>query len=427
MARDFRTRRLGEHELKADTLMMSYGYDPALSEGAVKPPVFLTSTFEFETAEQGAAFFKAQAAGAEVKQQQRPGLIYSRFNHPNSQIAEDRLAVTADGDDAVLFASGMAAISSVLMALAKPGEVIVHSHPLYGGTETLIAGTLNTMGYKAVGFDDGLDAVRIHEAMQSGQELGEIAVIFLETPANPTNDLIDFELVVKAADEVAAATGRRPVIVCDNTMLGPVFQRPLNHGVDVDIYSLTKYVGGHSDLVAGAAVGRHPHIHAIRKIRSALGNQLDPHSSWMITRSMETLTLRMRRADESARRIARWLAEHAAVASVVHPDLISDADYQACYTRQCSGAGSTFSFTLSGGQAAAYAVLNALHLFKLAVSLGGSESLASHPASMTHAGVPLEMRNALGVGPGLIRLSIGLEDADDLIKDLELALEHIQR
>ncbi len=416
--RDYRRRKVGGRELRPETQMMSYGYDPFLSEGAVKPPVFLTSTFAFRSAEDGASFFDAmRSEGASDS-----GLIYSRFNHPNLEIAEDRLALFDGGDNAAVFSSGMAAITSSLLAFVKPGDVVLHSQPLYGGTETLFASSLATLGLQSLGFSDGISRGAVDDAVERACERGRVPVVFVETPANPTNALVDFELIVAAADAIARRQGLRPITICDNTLLGPVFQKPLHHGIDVTVYSLTKYIGGHSDLVAGAAIGSAEPIRQIRRTRSAFGSQLDPHSSWMIGRSLETVTLRMERAAESAARIARWLAAHEAVATVYHPDTLVGDDYHAVFSRQCSGGGSTFSFALRGARAEAFRVLNALQLFKLAVSLGGTESLACHPASTTHSGVPAEIRDSVGVSDALIRISIGLEDPDDLMADLADAL-----
>ena len=425
MARNFRNRRIGDHELHPDTLMVSYGYDPALSEGAVKPPIFLTSTFEFATAQAGAASFAAQGTGSEEAQAPDSGLIYSRFNHPNAQIAEERLAVIADGDDAAVFASGMAAISSALLALARPGDSILHSQPLYGGTETLMHSALADLGFNAIGFCDGLDEATVMKAAKRALACGPVRIIFIETPANPTNALIDFRIVERCVSHLEKTSGVRPITICDNTMLGPVFQRPLQNGIDVDVYSLTKYVGGHSDLVAGAAIGAAKYIGEIRRMRSALGNHLDPHSCWMISRSLETVSLRMNRTCETASSIAHWLSEQPQVTTVWHPELLASGRYKEVYLRQCHGPGSTFSFTLTGGRDAAYCFLNSLQLFKLAVSLGGTESLASHPATMTHAGIPADVREAVGIGPGLIRISIGLEHAGDLITDIRQALARL--
>ncbi len=413
---------IGNHRLAPETLMLGYGYDPGLSEGAVKPPVFLTSTFVFRSAEEGRDYFDV-VAGRKEAPEGGAGLVYSRFNHPNSEIVEDRLAIYEEGEAALVFASGMAAIATTILTYARPGDAVLHSQPLYGGTETLLARTLAEFGIAAEGFADGLDAGAIGAAARRAEARGKVSVIMVETPSNPLNSLVDLALINAEADRIAERQGQRPIIVCDNTMLGPVFQQPLRHGVDIVVYSLTKYVGGHSDLIAGAAIGSKARLRPVRLLRGAIGTQLDPHSCWMLGRSLETLALRMRAAAANAAAVAAFLADHprvAAVHALGGPDRGGPA--RQVYDRQCSGPGSTFSIEIAGGEAEAFRLLNALRVFKLAVSLGGTESLASHPASTTHSGVPAELRARIGVTPGLIRLSIGIERADDLIADLSQAL-----
>jgi methionine-gamma-lyase len=415
--------RIGNHVLRPETLMLGYGYDPALSEGAVKPPVFLTSTFVFRTAEEGRDFFDYTSGRRQPPAGSAAGLVYSRFNHPNSEIVEDRLAIYEGAESCGVFASGMAAITTTILAYARPGDVILHSQPLYGGTETLLANTMANFGIAAAGFVDGVDEAAVREAAQRARGTGRVSLILIETPANPTNTLVDIALLRRIADEIGTAQGFRPILACDNTLLGPVFQHPLAHGADVSLYSLTKYVGGHSDLIAGAALGTHQAIRPIKALRGSVGTQLDPHSCWMLGRSLETLAIRMERANSNARLVAEYLRDHPKVDRVHYLEFLEPgSDAQATYARQCSGAGSTFSFDIKGGQKEAFAFLNALQVFKLAVSLGGTESLASHPAAMTHSGVPAEVRARIGVLDTTIRMSVGIEHPDDLIADLTQAL-----
>ena len=415
--------RIGNHKLKPETLMLGYGYDPTLSEGAVKPPVFLTSTFVFNSAEHGKEFFDYVAGRREPPQGEAAGLVYSRFNHPNSEIVEDRLAIFEEAEAGLLFSSGMSAIATTILAFARPGDVILHSQPLYGGTETLIAKTLANFGIQPVGFGDGVDEESIRAAAKEAQGKGRVSTIMIETPSNPVNTLVDIALIRRIADEIGEAQGHRPIIVCDNTLLGPLFQKPLRDGADISVYSLTKYVGGHSDLIAGAALGSKELIKTVRLLRSAIGTQLDPHSCWMLGRSLETLSLRMEKADQNARLVADFLRDHDKVERVhylAHHDEASPAGR--VFAAQCTGAGSTFSFDIVGGQAAAFKFLNALQIFKLAVSLGGTESLASLPASMTHSGVPSDIRQKIGILDSTIRLSIGIEHPSDLVADIANAL-----
>lgn len=414
---------IGNHKLHPETLMLSYGFDPQLSEGAVKPPVFLTSTFVFKSAEEGRDFFDYTSGRKEPPTGTASGLVYSRFNHPNSEIVEDRLAIYEGTDACILFSSGMSAIATTLLAYARPGDVILHSQPLYGGTETLLTRTLSGFGIGAAGFTDGVDETAVRAAADAAIAKGRVSVILIETPSNPTNSLVDIALMRRIADEIGAGQGLTPIVVCDNTLLGPVFQRPIEHGADVSVYSLTKYVGGHSDLIAGAAMGSKAVTKPIKALRGAIGTQLDPHSCWMLGRSLETLSIRMERANDNARLVAEFLRDHAKVEKVHYlPFLGADTPAGRVYRMQCSGAGSTFSFDIRGGQKAAFAFLNGLQIFKLAVSLGGTESLASHPAAMTHSGIPFDVRQRIGVLETTVRLSIGVEHPDDLIADLTQAL-----
>ncbi|RWD93426.1 cystathionine gamma-synthase family protein [Mesorhizobium sp.] len=414
---------IGNHKLHPETLMLSYGFDPQLSEGAVKPPVFLTSTFVFKSAEEGRDFFDYTSGRKEPPSGTASGLVYSRFNHPNSEIVEDRLAIYEGTDACILFSSGMSAIATTLFAYARPGDAILHSQPLYGGTETLLTRTLTGFGIEAVGFADGVDEAAVRVAADTAVGNGRVSVILIETPSNPTNSLVDIALMRRIADEIGARQGTTPIIVCDNTLLGPVFQRPIEHGADVSVYSLTKYVGGHSDLIAGAAMGSKAVTKPIKALRGAIGTQLDPHSCWMLGRSLETLSIRMERANDNARLVAEFLRDHPKVEKVHYlPFVGEDTPAGRTYRAQCSGAGSTFSFDIRGGQKAAFAFLNSLQIFKLAVSLGGTESLASHPAAMTHSGIPFDVRQRIGVLETTVRLSIGVEHPDDLIADLTQAL-----
>jgi methionine-gamma-lyase len=428
----YHKRKIGKHTLKAETQMMGYGYDPTLSEGSLKPPIFLTSTFVFRSAQDGKDFFDYTSGRRELPAGQTSGLVYSRFNNPNLEVLEDRLALWEEGEAAAVFSSGMAAISTVLWTYVRPNDVILMSQPLYGGTETLIEKTLPAFGVRAVGFSAGHDRKAVTEAAERASQLaatqgGRVCLIMVETPANPTNSLVDLTLMREISEQIGARQrGGRPPVAVDNTFLGPVFQRPLNLGSDVVMYSLTKYVGGHSDLVAGGVIGSREVVGPIKKLRGALGTQLDPNTAWMIMRSMETLSLRMRKSAENAQLVAAFLSHHPKIAAVNYLGFLKPDDpRREVFLRQCESAGSTFGFMVKGGEAEAFRVLDGLQVIKLAVSLGGTETLMSHPASTTHSGVAKETRDRLGVTDSLIRISVGIEDADDLIADLESALEKI--
>jgi methionine-gamma-lyase len=428
----YHKRRIGKRVLKPETQMMGYGYDPALSEGSLKPPVFLTSTFVFKSAQDGKDFFDYTAGRREPPVGQPAGLVYSRFNNPNSEVLEDRLALWEGGEMGVVFSSGMSAISTTLWTYLRPKDVLLMSQPLYGGTETLIEKQLPNYEINAVGVSEAYDRSAVMKATERAVALakekgGRVALLVTETPANPTNSIVDLRLWREASELIQQRQGgQRPPVAVDNTFLGPVFQRPLEHGADIVMYSLTKYVGGHSDLVAGGIVGAKALVLPVRQLRSSLGTQLDPNTAWMIMRSMETLALRMRRAAENADKVARFLAGHPKVASVNFLGLLRENDPRyAVFKRQSESAGSTFSFNVKGGEPEAFRMLDGLQVIKLAVSLGGTESLISHPASTTHSGVPKATRDRLGVTDTMIRLSVGIEDPDDLIADLEQALEGI--
>jgi methionine-gamma-lyase len=421
----WRKRTIGDRKLSPETLMMGYGYDPMLSEGSLKPPMFLTSTFVFKTAEDGKNFFAEMQGRRPLGPNQEPGLVYSRFNNPNLEVLEDRLALWDETEASLAFASGMAAISTALWAFLRPGDVVVQSQPIYGGTETLIQSILPEFGVKQVGFEveAGTDAMRA--AVEKAKTLGHVGAIYIETPANPTNGLVDIQAARELSEQLAKG-GKRPPVIVDNTMLGPVFSTPAQHGADLVVTSLTKYVGGHSDLIAGSVSGAKSMLAPVRRMRSTLGTMCEPHTAWLLMRSLETLKLRMMAGAAGARRIAEFLAAHTKIENVWYLDFLpKDHSDRAIHERQNKNAGSTFSFEVAGGEEGAFRLLDQLKVIKLAVSLGGTETLASHPASMTHSGMPADQLKSFGITPGLIRISIGIEDPEDLIADLGAALKAV--
>ncbi len=415
---------IGNHKLSPATLMMGYGYDPALSEGSLKAPIFLTSTFVFESAADGKRFFEG-ITGKRPGGGTAEGLVYSRFNGPNQEILEDRLQIWEDAEDALTFSSGMTAISILLLAYIRPGDVVIHSAPLYAASETIIDKILPQFGAKYVDFPAGATREELDEVMSRAKAMGRVALIYLESPANPTNVLVDVE-AVHAAREAAFGEDERPPIAIDNTFLGPLWAKPLAQGADVSVYSLTKYAGGHSDLVAGALVGNRAVIDKARMMRNVMGGICDPNTAWMLLRSLETLELRMTRAGENAAKVCEFLRSHPKVEKVGYLGFLEEGSRQAdIYRRHCTGAGSTFSLYLKGGEKEAFAFLDGLEIAHLAVSLGGTETLASAPAAMTHLSVPDERKAALDITPNLVRISIGVEDADDLIADFANALSRV--
>ncbi|WP_374764079.1 cystathionine gamma-synthase family protein [Yunchengibacter salinarum] len=423
--RDYMKRSVGEHRLHPETQMMGYGYDPSLSEGALKPPLFLTSTFAFDRAQDGKEFFELAYQKREASEGEEMGLIYSRINNPNYEILEDRLALWEEAEKGLVFASGMSAISTALWAYLRPGDVLVHSEPIYGGTEFLARNILPEFGVKTVSFRAGGPQPTLAPAVEKARSLGRVAVIYTETPANPTNDLVDLNAARQMADRLEQEQGYRPIVMTDNTFLGPVWQKPLQQGADIVLYSLTKYIAGHSDVVAGAAIGSKAVMTPVQGFRTILGTQCDPHSCWLVMRSLETLKLRMEKSNENAARVAAFLKDHPKVTHVNYLGFLADDDpNKAIYDRQCLGAGSTFAFTVKGDEAAAFRVLDALSVIKLAVSLGGTESLMEAPYSMTHSDVPDHVKDGLGMTPSMLRISVGVEHPDDLIADLAQALDH---
>lgn len=414
---------IGGRKLKPATLMMGHGYDPTLSEGSLKPPIFLTSTFAFESAAAGKKFFEHITGKREGPAE---GLVYSRFNGPNQEILEDRLAVWDEADDSLVFSSGMSAIATMLLALVGQNDVIVHSGPLYAATETLIARILSRFGVSFLDFPAGATREEIDGMMDRAKALaaekgGKVALVYLESPANPTNALVDVE-AVRASRDAAFPGEQQPAIAIDNTFLGPLWQQPIKQGAELVVYSLTKYAGGHSDLVAGGVSGNQALINIIRPMRNVIGTICDPNTAWMLLRSLETLELRMTRAGENAAKVCAFLKAHPKVEGLGYLGMIDDPRQQDIYNRHCTGAGSTFSLFIRGGEAESFRFLDALKIAKLAVSLGGTETLASHPAAMTHLSVPQERKDALGIADNLVRISIGIEDPDDLIADFDQAL-----
>jgi len=417
--------RIANRRLHPETLMMGYGYAPGLSEGSLKPPIFLTSTFVFENAQQGKDFFDLTSGRRQPRPGEKSGLVYSRFNNPNLEVLEDRLAIWDQAERSAVFASGMAAISTTLFAFLQAGDTVLHSRPLYGGSETLLKNQTGAFGITAFGFPDGINIADMRKTAEAARAKGRVGLILVESPANPTNGLVDLAACASIADELEKNQGYRPPVVVDNTMLGPMFQTPLKCGADISLCSLTKYVG-HSDLVGGSISGEASLVKQVMSWRSSIGTKLDPNSCWMLMRSLETLEIRTTRSNENARLVAEYLTSHPKVARVHYLGFLKEGDpRKTVFDRQCLAPGSTFAFDVRGGQREAFALLDNLQIIKLAVSLGGTETMISHPASMTHSGVARELREEIGLTDTLIRISIGIENAEDLISDLAQGLEHL--
>ncbi|QYM78322.1 PLP-dependent transferase [Horticoccus luteus] len=410
--------------LHPETLALSYGFDPWLSEGAVKPPVFLTSTFAFKKAADGKQFFAwAHGEGAPPKKGEM-GLIYSRINNPNLEIFEDRVALWEGMRHAQSFSSGMAAIATTLLATHGPGDEMIVCAPVYGGTDSLIHHFLRRFGLTAHFVPAGAEAPALAAALVTPRTRS----IFIETPANPNNRLTDIAAMrALALHQLAAGRNRELLVIVDNTMAGPVFSHPAKVGADIVLYSATKFIGGHSDVVGGVALANDDElIHAIAQHRALLGGMPNPYTAWLLTRSLETLKVRAEQQQRNAQQIAAWLALQPKIRHVCYLGLLTPTDPEyAIYQKQHSGPGSLISFYLHGDEARAFAFLDHLKVFRLAVSLGSTESLAQHPSSMTHSGLTPADKQLGGITDDLVRLSIGIEHPDDLIWDLTQALDAV--
>ena len=408
-----------------ETLMMGYGYKPELSEGAVKCPVFQTSTFVFKTAEEGKAFFE-MAHGKPGHEGEKMGLIYSRINNPDMEILEERLKIWDGGEAAAVFSSGMSAIATSLVSFLKPGDILLFSNPIYGGTHKFIHYMLDNWGVTAIGFTAGDSKQNILDLIETNQAAGKLKMVYIETPANPTNDLIDIKMCSEIAKQYSTAD-KQILLAVDNTYMGPLWQHPLKHGADIVLYSATKYIGGHSDLIAGAAVGSKEIIKQIKKSRTFFGTMMDPHTSWLLMRSLETMKIRMDAAALNAEKVALYLSLHPKVEKVYYLGFTekNNPDQYHILKDQCLGNGAMVSFDIKGDEKEAFIVLNNLKHIKMAVSLGGTECLAEHPYTMTHADVPDEEKLRLGVTEKMIRLSVGIENSNDIIWDLGQALDMI--
>ncbi len=411
--------------LHRETLAVAAGYDAKAHHGAVKPPLYATSTFSYHSAQHAkdvhAGYFVKTADEAKVG---APGYIYARLDHPNMEMLQARLALLDGAEDAAVFNCGMAAINAIMQAFLQPGDTVLHTWPIYGGTDGLLYTHLVKFGITPFGIDDALDEDSVRSGAEAAMAQGRVALVMVETPANPTSGIADIALIARAADRIGAAQGTRPLMVVDNTFLGPFHQNPLAHGADLCMTSLTKYAGGHSDLLAGGVSGKAGPIHALKQLRTLLGSHLDAHTSWMVLRSLETMHLRTERAERNARAIAEFLRGHSAIASVNYVGFREPGSRaHEVFTRQCRGAGSTFTFKIFGGEPAAFRFLDRLGLIQMAVSLGGTETLICHSASTTHFNVPEERRLAVGIDENSLRISVGVEHVDDLIGDLRQALE----
>jgi methionine-gamma-lyase len=319
----------------------------------------------------------------------------------------------------------MSAISTTLLEFLKPGDLLLYSQPIYGGTDHFITHFLEEIGVKSIGFLPNQSKEEIIEIIKGSGLSDKLSLIYIETPANPTNDLIDIEMCRDIANHFSITENKIHIAV-DNTFMGPLWSNPIKHGADLVIYSATKYLGGHSDLIAGAVLGNDEVMIRLKTLRTFLGNMASPHTSWLLLRSIETLKVRMEQQAKNAEKIALFLDNHSKIKKVYYLGFIKkDSKNYTIFKNQYTSPGAMISFKIEGGESDAFKFLNNLKLVKLAVSLGSTESLAQHPASMTHIGLLPELKSNLGITDGLIRLSVGIEHFEDLINDISDSLDLI--
>ena len=390
------------NNLGFSTRAIHHGYNPLDHQGALVPPIYLTSTFAFPTAEYGAACFAGQEAGH----------FYTRISNPTLSLLEARMAALENGEAAVAFSSGMGAIAATFWTLLRPGDEILVNRTLYGCTFALLHHGIGEFGVK-VRHVDMSDLAQLRDAISPATRL-----VYFESPANPNMQLVDIQAVAALAHQHPGIT-----VVVDNTYCSPYLQRPLELGADVVVHSATKYLSGHGDITAGIAVASQALAERIRLqgLKDLTGAVMSPQDAFLLMRGLKTLALRMERHCSNALAIAQYLQAHPAVDWVAYPGLPSFAQY-ALAQRQMKRSGGMIAFELKGGIDTGRRFMNALQLFSRAVSLGDAESLAQHPASMTHSTYTPEERAHHGISEGLVRLSAGLEDIDDLLADIRQAL-----
>jgi methionine-gamma-lyase len=414
--------RRGPRTLRPPTRILTQGFDPSLSVGSARPAVFRSSTYVFSSPEAAERAFDISSGRAKVVDGESPDLIYSRFNHPNAEILEDQIVhLEKDSASALVFNSGMSAIVTSLVSFLHPGQSVVYTIPIYGGTQHFIQDCLLKWGVSGIPVLLG-NADRIERTIASAKNLG---AVLLETPANPTVIMTDIQRVCEVVASLKVPRGgTRALVMVDNTMLGPCFQHPLALGADLVVYSGTKYLSGFSDMLAGIVLGRDPDlIRRIRPTRGLFGTILQPDECWMLGGRLPTVRLRMDKASINAQQIAERLAGHRRINRVLYPTLFTDPEQKRIYAAQCDYPGGMFSLELQGGKPAAFDFLRKLRIGRNAVSLGGVETLACHPKTTTHSGFTEQEFTQAGVTNGLVRVSVGIEHWRDLLRDFEQALE----
>jgi methionine-gamma-lyase len=409
------------HGMRPPTAVLTRGFDPRLSVGSARPAVFRSSTYVFPTPEAAERAFDMASGRARAGEGEPVDLIYSRFNHPNAEILEDQIVPLEPGAAAaVVFNSGLAAILTSLMAFLRPGDTLVHTVPLYGGTQHQIHELIEPFGIRSVAVPAGATRA-LAEVIRTAEN---VRLVFIETPANPTLTMTGIR---DAADAIAGRVAK-PLLVVDNTFLGPVFQHPLLHGADLVVYSATKYLSGFSDMLAGMVLAANQDLAGeIRSKRGLFGNILQPDECWMLDSRLPTVPLRMNRQSKNAQRIAEQLARHPLVERIHYPAMFADPEQIRIRDAQCLYPGALFSLELRGGKPVAFEFLRNLEIGRNAVSLGGVETLVCHPKTTTHSGLSEDEWKTAGITDSLVRISVGIEDWRDLLEDFEQALNAAEK
>jgi methionine-gamma-lyase len=404
------------YRVRPETAVLTKGFDPQLSVGSARPPVYRSSTYVFSSPEAAEHSFGVVLGRIAGEGETGPELIYARLNHPNAEILEDQLVPLERGANAAaVFNSGMAAIFTVMLAFLERGGSLVYTQPLYGGTQHLIHQVIEPLGFDTRPVRGG-NTRALGEAILEAENL---KLVLIETPANPTLTMTD----IAAGADVIRRHPNRPLLAVDNTLLGPTFQHPLVRGADLAIYSATKFLGGFSDLLAGAVVAADPElIQSLRGMRALLGNILQADECWILNSRLSTVALRMNRQSKNAQRIAEALVKHPRVRRVMYPSLFDDAEQIRIRDAQTDYPGSLLSLDLEGGKAGAFDFLRRLTIGRNAVSLGGVETLVCHPMTTTHSELSPEELSAAGITESLVRISVGTEHWRDLLEDFTRAL-----
>jgi methionine-gamma-lyase len=407
------------YRVRPETAVLTRGFDPELSVGSARPPVYRSSTFVFPSPEAAERAFGIVLGKINPVGEDRPDLIYARLNHPNAEILEEQLVPLEKGaNSAAIFNSGMAAIFTTLLTFLEKGSALIYTQPLYGGSQHLIHQIIEPLGFNAIAVEAG----NTEMLTRTIEQTKNLKLVLIETPANPTIVMTDIERAAGAVRQHPA----RPMLAVDNTLLGPTFQHPLVHGADLAIYSATKFLGGFSDLLAGAVLATDPElIQNLTGVRALLGNILQADECWILDSRLSTVGLRMNRQSKNAQRIAEELAKHPRVKKVYYPSLFTDPEQIRIRDAQTDYPGSLLSLIVEGGKTGAFEFLRRLRIAKNAVSLGGVETLVCHPMTTTHSELSPEELKSAGISDALVRISVGTEHWRDLLDEFTRALSGI--